>query len=133
MAVHSGQPADLRRTFWGQETGSFDIFVEDPKVVTFTLDSNRPAAFYDWAGPLPLGLTEGKAKVTVKFKAHPDNTASGLFGLRVVEHRWKSRPPWAVGWFGRPSRREGAIARRRQFYRRSNGAAGLIGKCLTGF
>ena len=37
--------------------------------------------------PLAPELTQGKTNVTVRFQAHPGNTAGGLFGLRTVERR----------------------------------------------
>ncbi len=33
---------------------------------------------------LPKSLLAGKTRVTVKFQAHPGNTAGGLFELRIL-------------------------------------------------
>jgi hypothetical protein len=34
---------------------------------------------------LPAHVTQGKAKVTVKFQAHPGKTAGGVFGCAILK------------------------------------------------
>lgn len=82
----TGQPLALLATYWGREAGArvFDVLVDGEQVGTTSLDSSRPAAFYDVTYPVPAALVVGKAKLTVTFKPHPGNTAGGLFGLRLV-------------------------------------------------
>lgn len=80
------RPAALLCTYWGRERGArtFDVLVDNHVIATTVLDSNHAAAFYDLTHPIPRALTDGKKRVTVKFQAHPGNTAGGLFGVRVV-------------------------------------------------
>jgi hypothetical protein len=75
----------LRVKYWGSDTGGreFDIFVDAEKLTTQILDNNRPGEFYETTYPLPDRLTQGKAKVTVKFQAHPDKIAGGVFGCAI--------------------------------------------------
>ena len=83
----SGQPVALVCTYLGDDSGprEFDILVEGEKVATQKLDHNHPGEFIDVEYPLPAGLIRGKAVVTVKFQAHPDNFAGGLFGCGILK------------------------------------------------
>jgi hypothetical protein len=65
----------------------FDILVEGKKLATETLENNRPDSFYDQSYALSEELTKGKNRVTVRFQAHPHQTAGGVFGLRVLRTR----------------------------------------------
>jgi hypothetical protein len=87
VAVPTDAPADLIITYWGSETGNrtFDILVDGQKIATQSLHRDRPEKFWDKTYPLPDALTKGRSKVTVKFQAHPDNYAGGVFGVRVVK------------------------------------------------
>jgi hypothetical protein len=78
---------ELLCTYWGGETGQrkFDILVEGTKVATQTLLNNQPGQFFDVAYPIPVELTKGKEKVTVKIQALPGNWAGGLFGARMLK------------------------------------------------
>ena len=89
MAVRPGQPVDLVCTYWGREKGerTFDLLVNGTKVATQTLDGHHPETFYDVTSPVPQELLQDKSAVTVRFQAHPGNTAGGLFGLRTVQRR----------------------------------------------
>jgi hypothetical protein len=89
LKVAPDRPVELLCTYWGKERGArtFDIQVNGQTIATTSLDSNHPAAFYDQAYPVPPVLTQGKARVTVKFLAHAQNVAGGLFGLRTLISR----------------------------------------------
>jgi uncharacterized protein len=86
VAVPKDAPADLVITYWGSETGrrTFDVLIEGEKVATTSLHQDKPEHFWDKSYPLPENLTRGKEKVTVRFQAHPQNYAGGIFGVRVV-------------------------------------------------
>jgi uncharacterized protein len=86
VKVLPDQPVSLLCTFWGDDAGTrtFDILVGDQKVATQTLNHNRPGEFFDEEYAIPVELTRGKSRVTVKFQAQPGNFAGGLFGLRVL-------------------------------------------------
>ena len=77
----------LSVTYWGKEVGdrTFDVLVDGQKIATTSLDSSHPEAFYDVTLAIPAELTGGKDKVTVRFQAHPGNTAGGVFGVRTLK------------------------------------------------
>ncbi|MBN1505294.1 MAG: glycoside hydrolase family 127 protein [Sedimentisphaerales bacterium] len=94
MAVLPSEPVDLLCTFWGSERGprTFDVLVEGQKIATQSLRDDRPDQFFDIAYPIPVELTRGKQKVTVKLQAHRGNFAGGLFGCRTVRREPKPAP-----------------------------------------
>ena len=89
LKVLPDQPQELHIGFWGSDFGGreFDILVDDVKVVTLTLENNRPGQFYDEVYPLPKALTENKTSMIVKFQAHPGRTAGGIFGCAILKAR----------------------------------------------
>jgi hypothetical protein len=76
-------------SYWGGETGprTFDILVDGVLVATQSLQNDKPGSFFDVTYPIPEDLTRGKQKITVRFQARPDNTAGGLYGLRLVQRK----------------------------------------------
>jgi uncharacterized protein len=86
LVVAPDRPVELVCTYWGKEVGSrtFDVLVDGRVVATTSLDSNHSADFYDQTYPVAKELTHGKKRVTVTFRAHPQNTAGGVFGVRVI-------------------------------------------------
>ena len=88
VKVLPDQPQELRVTYWGSDVGRvFDVLVDGEKLATQRLNNNRPDQLYDEVQPLPESLTRGKQHVTVRFQAHPGNTAGGVFGLRVMRRK----------------------------------------------
>lgn len=87
MKVDPVKSNELLCTWWGSETGerSFDILVDDTKIATQKLLSNKPGQFWDAIYPIPGELTQGKEKVTIKLQAQPGNFAGGLFGSRILK------------------------------------------------
>ena len=77
-------------TYWGGDVPlggaqrHFDILVNGAKVGEQRLDNNRPGQFFDITYPLPPHLTQGRAKVAVRFAAKPGALAGGVFGARLV-------------------------------------------------
>ncbi|MBN1846583.1 MAG: glycoside hydrolase family 127 protein [Sedimentisphaerales bacterium] len=86
MKVSDEKPLELLCTYWGGDRRSrrFDILVDGEKIGTQTLEENQPGQFFDVAYPVPATLTQGKQKVTVRFQAHPNCWAGGLYGCRMV-------------------------------------------------
>ena len=94
LKVPTAKPSVLVVTYWGGETGArtFDVLVNDRKLATQKLDMDKPGEFFEVRYPVPLDLIQGKTdalgqkanKLTVKFQAHPGNTAGGVFGLRIM-------------------------------------------------
>jgi hypothetical protein len=94
MKVLPNQPAELCCTYWGGEQGerAFDILVNGAPLATEKLTSCKPGAFYDRHYPIPERFTHRKNAVVIQFKAHPANTAGGLFGIRELKAP-KEMPP----------------------------------------
>jgi hypothetical protein len=88
MKVLAGQPQELRVKYWGSDTGDreFDVIVDGRKLATLKLDSNKPGEFYEEAYPIPVGITQGKNKVTVRFQGHPGKLAGGVFGCAILRN-----------------------------------------------
>lgn len=86
LQVDPDHPMALVVTYWGSDTGSrvFDIVVDGKVIATQRLRRDKPERFFDVTYPIPLELTKGKTKVTVRFQAHPDAIAGGVFGVRTV-------------------------------------------------
>ncbi|WP_343615126.1 glycoside hydrolase family 127 protein [Novosphingobium sp.] len=83
MKVKPG-PLVLQATYWGSERKrSFDILVDGVKVVTATIDNDRPGKFFDAEYPIPEALTKGKTSVKIRFEAHDRETAGPVFGVRI--------------------------------------------------
>ncbi len=93
VRVLPDQPQELPVTYWGGDSGNriFDILVDGTRVATERLENNRPSKFYDAVYPIPESITKGKEKITVKFQAHPDAWAGGVFGVRIL--RVQRTPP----------------------------------------
>ena len=92
LKVLPDQKMQMATTFWGSDDGRrvFDIVVDGKIVAKEKLDGHRAGEFYDVSVPLPLELTQGKEKITVKFVAHPGNIAGGVFGVRILKSQEES-------------------------------------------
>jgi len=86
MKVDAASVNDLVLTYWGSDGGNrrFDVLVDGVKVATQVLQNNTPGRFFDVIHELPLELTKGKSKVTIKLQSFASTTAGGLFGARMV-------------------------------------------------
>jgi uncharacterized protein len=86
MKVDPAKGNELLCTYWGSDVGqrNFDILVDGTKIVTQKLENNQPGQFFDVGYAIPKELTRGKEKVTVRFQAHPNSWAGGLFGASLL-------------------------------------------------
>lgn len=88
LRVLPGQPMVLLCTYWGSDVGrTFDIFVDDTKVATQTVNVNFPGDFFDVETKIPPELVRDKEKVRVRFQAPAGGTAGGVFGLVMLRQR----------------------------------------------
>jgi len=86
MKVSPDKPVTLHCTYWGSDGGrTFDILVDETKIATQTLAENEPGAFFEVEYDIPTELTEGKESVVVRFAAHADSTAGGVFGCATLK------------------------------------------------
>ena len=75
-------PLVLQATYWGDERATdFDIMVDNVKVATQHLGGDQPGKFMDVDYPLPIGLTQGKTQLRVRFVPHAKRTAGPVFGV----------------------------------------------------
>ncbi len=88
LRVLPDRPTVLLCTYWGSDVGrTFDIFVDDTKVASQTVNVNFPGDFFDVETGIPLELVGGKEKIRVRFQAPGGGTAGGLFGLALLRQR----------------------------------------------
>jgi hypothetical protein len=87
LKVLPDTPMTLCCTYWGSDVPprTFDILIGDKVLATQSLDRNKPGEFFDVEYPIPPELTKGKDKVTVRFQAHPNNTAGGVFECATLK------------------------------------------------
>ncbi len=81
------QPQALRCTYWGRERGArtFDVLVNGQLQETRSLGDNGQDDYIHFELPLAPSLVGDQNEITVKFQAHPGNSAGGLFDLRLVK------------------------------------------------
>jgi len=78
-------PLLLQASYWGDENPrDFDILIDGQRIATQRLAHDQPGAFFTVDYPIPPALTDGKAKVRVKFVPHDRNTAGPIFGVRLL-------------------------------------------------
>jgi hypothetical protein len=80
------KPQELYFVFNGPDSGkrTFDVQIDGKTIAT--IDHSKPvgAGLYSVTVPIPAELTKGKTAMTVKLQAKRENTAGGIFDLRVV-------------------------------------------------
>lgn len=64
---------------------NFDILVDDIVIANQKLKNNQPSeGLFDVFYEIPKSLTQGKQKVTVKFKSYEETIASGVYEVKVI-------------------------------------------------
>ncbi len=87
LGTKGNKNLELVNTYWGSDNGSrnFDIFIDDVKIASQKLQSEKPNEFFDVYYHIPESLLEGKQVVTIKLQAMPGSTAGGLFDCRLLK------------------------------------------------
>jgi DUF1680 family protein len=87
MKSPKSQSLELICTYWGGDSGDreFDVLIDGVRIATQTLRNDRPGEYFDQTYPIPVELTAGKEKVTVRFQAHSGKTAGGVFGCQLLK------------------------------------------------
>ncbi len=86
LQVLPDTPVTLYCTYWGSDDGrTFDILVDDARIATQKLTGSQPGQFFDVDYPIPADLTEGKSSVVVRFSAHENSIAGGLFACATLK------------------------------------------------
>ncbi len=86
MKTLPDKPMALVVEYWGAFPGSktFDILVNNVKIATQNISNMNKGFFEDKQYPIPVELTKGKKKITVKFQAHEGHRAGPIFSVRVI-------------------------------------------------
>ena len=86
MKVTPDQPVSAMVKYWGGDGGRvFDILIDDKKIATQNLNGSRPGEFMDVTYAIPVEMTKGRKKVTIRFQAHKGGTAGGIFACRIIK------------------------------------------------
>jgi hypothetical protein len=88
MKVDANSQNTLINTYWGMDNRGriFDIMIDDIKLSTEDLNQYKESRFYDISYAIPIELTKGKQKVTVKLLPKKDNSAGPVYGSRMVKN-----------------------------------------------
>ncbi|HVN58389.1 MAG TPA: beta-L-arabinofuranosidase domain-containing protein [Bacteroidales bacterium] len=72
--------------YWGGFPGArtFDILVSDRIVATENISLKNEGQFITSVYDLPLTLTKGRNMITLRLRAHENNSAGPLFGMRII-------------------------------------------------
>lgn len=87
LDVLPNAPMTVLCTYWGDDVPprTFDIMVDGATIATQSLNRNKPGEFFTVEYAVPAEITRGKSKVTVRFQAHENNTAGGVFECVVLK------------------------------------------------
>jgi len=87
LSTKSETNLSLLLRYWGAEWGNrkFDIYIDDKKLLTED-NTNRwnQSMFKNVVYPIPDSMIKGKTHVRVKFQALPENTAGGVYYIRLI-------------------------------------------------
>ncbi len=85
LKVLPDRPVVLVCTYWGSDLNrEFDILIDGQKIASQRINVNFPGDFFEVEYPIPLELTKGKSKITVKFQPHPGSTAGGVYACLIM-------------------------------------------------
>ncbi|MDR6942743.1 beta-L-arabinofuranosidase domain-containing protein [Mucilaginibacter pocheonensis] len=87
MKVDASVQNTLINTYWGMDNRGrrFDILIDGVKIASEDLNQYKESRFYDISYTLPIELTKGKQKVTVKLLPKKENSAGPVYGSRMVK------------------------------------------------
>ena len=88
LDTKSNNNLQLACTYWGSDNGNrdFDILVDDVKIASQKLESEKPNQFFDVYYTIPDSVLQHKQFMTVKFQALPGKMAGGLFGCKLLKN-----------------------------------------------
>ncbi len=88
MNTKGEESLKLRVTYWGYETGNrtFDILVDGISIARENLSGKwQISDFKTQEYEIPVELTKGKSKITVKFDALANHSAGGVYHIRLMK------------------------------------------------
>jgi DUF1680 family protein len=77
----------LIATYWGMDNRGrqFDILVDGERLASEDLNKYKESRFHDITYRIPVALTNGKTKVTIRFQPKEKNSAGPVYGVRLVK------------------------------------------------
>jgi hypothetical protein len=77
----------LINSYWGMDNRGrvFDIYVDTVKLTTEDLNKFKESKFYNISYEIPIELTKGKSKVTIKLVPKTGNDAGPVYGSRIIK------------------------------------------------
>jgi uncharacterized protein len=87
LRVEQGVGLELMVRYFGNEAGNrtFDILIDGKKLVTENVVGKwNQEDFINMTYALPSEMVKDKKTVTIRFQAHPDNIAGGVYDIRIV-------------------------------------------------
>jgi uncharacterized protein len=87
MKIKPDVPVALVAEYWGGFPGAktFDILINDKVIATENISGKKEGQFINVQYDIPEAISRGKSKVTVRFQAHPNNTAGPVFEIRTIK------------------------------------------------
>jgi DUF1680 family protein len=88
MKTDANEKNTLINTYWGMDNRGrvFDILIDNVKLTTEDLNKYKESRFYDISYEIPIELTKGKNKVSIKFLPKQSNSAGPVYGIRMVKN-----------------------------------------------
>ncbi len=82
------KPIALFVDYWGGFPGAktFDILVNEKIIATENISNKKDGQFISIQYDIPEELSRGRRKVNIKFRAHPQNMAGPVFGVRIIDN-----------------------------------------------
>ncbi|GGE71236.1 hypothetical protein EV200_1137 [Pedobacter psychrotolerans] len=76
-------------SYWGMDNRgrNFDILVDNVNIATEDLNRYKESRFYEISYKIPLELSKGKTKVTVKLSPKAKNSAGPVYSIRVIKEK----------------------------------------------
>ncbi|NTE00918.1 glycoside hydrolase family 127 protein [Agrobacterium tumefaciens] len=76
-------------SYWGMDNRgrNFDILVDNLNIATEDLNRYKESRFYEILYKIPVELSKGKSKVTVKLSPKAKNSAGPVYSIRVIKEK----------------------------------------------
>ena len=90
LPADPARPLKLIVSYHGEErsTRTFEILINGTRIGEQRIERHQPGSptksFFDVEYPVPVGLSQDRSKVTVRFQATGGNETAGVYGVRLV-------------------------------------------------
>jgi uncharacterized protein len=89
MKSNADVPVSLVVDYWGGFPGAktFDILINEKIIATENISNKKDGQFITIQYDIPEEISRGRFKLNVKFKAHENNMAGPVFGVRIIKRK----------------------------------------------